>query len=545
MHKRNSALALPASDTSGGIDLEPIGQRAGDWASMLVSAPGVAVFLVAAQCLWVGTSLFANTSLFPDAAEQFIWSKSLEWGYYKHPPLTTWVFAAAVAVLGAHAWVPSVVAGACMVATGVATWAVAKQLLGIRWAWFAAVLWSFQQWFSLRAYLYNHNTILVLTFALAACAAVHAVSKPHRRGRWVLVGLLAGLAMLSKYQAAIPLAGLVWAAWRSGSLQQASIRHGAWLAAGAAALVCLPHAIWLFEHDAPPVRYMAAQDHSTPFAERLQRLVVFSVFQLRTLMPALACVLAWLVAGHVVARLNSSPATVRARALASALGPAASASRRAWIEGLVLFPIIGIVASTLVGGLDLQAQWGMQTLQFASLPLLLMFARRLAATSAPLATAVALGAHLLFASIVTAISLNHAASWQTRENAVQYGLADALSRAVTRDWHATTACPLRYVVGPGLLASLVSAYSGEYPFVFEDGDPLKSPWIDRDKQREAGAIHLATRAADLPVEAIHRADMAMTAAAWRGVAPVVWGIVLPTHDCHAGAVADGAANAAP
>ena len=48
----------------------------------------VAIFFLA---IWVSLSAFINTSQFGDNFEQFNWAHSWEWGYWKHPPLTTWL----------------------------------------------------------------------------------------------------------------------------------------------------------------------------------------------------------------------------------------------------------------------------------------------------------------------------------------------------------------------------------------------------------------------------------------------------------------------
>ena len=149
----------------------------------------IALFVVAAQFLWVGGAEITNTALFPDSAEQFIWSQSLEWGYYKHPPLATWLFAAALYVFGPHPWVAGLLSGACLAVTGLLTWAIAARLLGHRLAFFSVLLWSLQQPFSVRAYLYNHNVPLVLCVALCAWAVLAAAQRPQRLRLWALAGL--------------------------------------------------------------------------------------------------------------------------------------------------------------------------------------------------------------------------------------------------------------------------------------------------------------------------------------------------------------------
>ena len=160
------------------------GEKAASAAGTLVarvrasSAPvwPFAIFVVVALALWIGSAAYTNTALFPDVTEQFIWSKSLEWGYYKHPPLTTWIFAAVIGSIGSHIWVPGLLSGFCLAATGWLTWAIAGRVLGRRAAFYCLLLWSLQQPFSLRAYIYNHNVPLVLFSALTVWTLVAVVA---------------------------------------------------------------------------------------------------------------------------------------------------------------------------------------------------------------------------------------------------------------------------------------------------------------------------------------------------------------------------------
>ena len=87
----------------------------------------VAVALVAIWVTW--TSLW-DSGLYGDSVEQFIWSHSLELGYYKHPPLPTWLLAAAIQLLGPAWWLANALAAIFLAATGVFTWLVARQLAG-------------------------------------------------------------------------------------------------------------------------------------------------------------------------------------------------------------------------------------------------------------------------------------------------------------------------------------------------------------------------------------------------------------------------------
>ena len=161
----------------------------------------VAVALVAIWVTW--TSLW-DSGLYGDSVEQFIWSHSLELGYYKHPPLPTWLLAAAIQLLGPAWWLANALAAIFLAATGVFTWLVARQLAGQTVANTTLVLWGLQQCFSVSAEIYNHNTVLVLWLSATTCCLIRALDSNSHWRWWAATGVLAACAMLSKYQAALP-----------------------------------------------------------------------------------------------------------------------------------------------------------------------------------------------------------------------------------------------------------------------------------------------------------------------------------------------------
>ncbi|WP_161974409.1 glycosyltransferase family 39 protein [Piscinibacter terrae] len=501
---------------AGAADRPALGTNAGNgWL--------FALFVVTALALWIGSSAYTNTALFPDVTEQFIWSKSLEWGYYKHPPLTTWLFAGATAVFGLNTWVPGVLSGACLAVTGLLTWLIAARVLGRRAAFYCLLLWSLQQQFSLRAYMYNHNVPLLMCVALSVWALLEACARPERTRGWVLVGVAVGLAMMSKYQAAIPLTGALWALWRTGQLARPEVRRGLLWALGAAFIVCLPHLVWLQTSHGLPFQYASKHLEHHDLPARLSNASKFAVLQLRTVWVAILCGLLW----AAVAWRSRSPV---AHDVSDRPGMDARA-RRAWIQGLVLLPLAAVLCTAVIGGAHLQGQWGVQTLQFASLALVAWFTARWRFPSLGTALGIAFALHVLGVALVTVEGVKQSKGTALTGHVIQFGQGQVIADSISRDWHRVTGCPLRYVVGDAHLAGLVSAYSPEHPSALEDGEFWKNPWITPEKLSAAGSVIIATRADLLPANAIHTPEMVLPAVVWRREMALVWGIVPPTEAC--------------
>jgi Dolichyl-phosphate-mannose-protein mannosyltransferase len=107
---------------------------------------------------WTLFAALMNTGQFGDNIEQFNWAHSFEWGYYKHPPLPTWLLGLFTLAAGQSPYATYLLGFICLALTGILTHDIARRLLGLPVANFAIVLWSLQIPFNWRAQVYNHNT---------------------------------------------------------------------------------------------------------------------------------------------------------------------------------------------------------------------------------------------------------------------------------------------------------------------------------------------------------------------------------------------------
>lgn len=449
----------------------------------LAHPPLLAVGLVLA---WVVLALLTNTAQYGDHFEQFSWAQSLEWGYHKHPPLPSWLLAVAIQLGGLHAWWPSVLAGICIALNLVLTWRIACWLLGEDRAGLAVLFAGLQQGFMFKAQLFNHNSVMVVCVSAATLLALRATRQATlaptavQTGRWVALGVAAGLAMLSKYQAALPLLGLVVAMWRSGVLAQPAHRRGLLLATALALLLLAPHMAWVVTHGWSTIAYATQAGVSQTFPERLGSIVKFLVIQVRVLAPALLLVggMAWWSRGRPVL----------------ARGPQ-STLQRDWLVGLLGVPVAGVLIAALLGGLRLQDHWGIQTFQFLGIAVAALWPRSVRPDWRRW-VALALVLHTVFAlSYVAPRWTDRMRS--TRPRLDQFYPAQAMADVVEERWAQAVpaGCPLRFVRGPGFEAGIVGVYAAAHPAVVDD-TVLHTPWLRPSVFAEAG--HVAVRLGSAP-----------------------------------------------
>lgn len=432
-------------------------------------------FALAMAGLWVLVPALINPGQVGDHFEQFTWAHSMEWGYHKHPPLPTWLLAITLQLLGATPYATYGVAAVMLAGTALFTWLLARALLGPRLASLAIVLWGLHWAFSWKGQMLNHNSVMMCCIAAAAWLALQASKRAAGWGWWLALGVVGGLAMLSKYQSAVPLVGLIIALWRAGHLRERHKLLGLLMAVVIALLVFAPHAWWVVNHEFVTLKYASSTVQQLDLLGRVRKLLSFGALQLRMLLWPLLCI------GALALWMRKTPPAAAEQAVSER-------ERQAWMLGLLGWPLVVLAVLCLAQGVRLQDHWGFQAMQFVSLWLAWQL-RRFGSQAATRLLLLALVTHTL-ALATYSRSVWDSRSLTKRERPDQFYPAQALADAVLRSWQQATACPLRYVVGPTYEAGMVSVYSGQNPVVFEMGSPQRSPWVDRADLGRAGAVHL-------------------------------------------------------
>jgi len=164
-----------------------------------------------------------------DEAYYWTWSQQLAWGYFDHPPAIAWVIRAGTEVLGDTE--RGVRAGGLLLGAAAALAAAATARAPL----LAAFALMTMPLMLLGGLLATPDVPLAAAWAAGLLAA--------SRGRWALVGVACGLAMLSKYTGVLLLPLLVAA-------QPATLRTPRpYLAAAVALAVYLPNVAWNLDHD--------------------------------------------------------------------------------------------------------------------------------------------------------------------------------------------------------------------------------------------------------------------------------------------------------
>jgi 4-amino-4-deoxy-L-arabinose transferase-like glycosyltransferase len=467
----------------------------------------VVVGLLLFAAVWL--SQLASHSLAPpmDTIEQLTWVQSLEWGYYKHPPLPTWLLWLPVKLFGPSPWAGYVVGAACTLAALGLMWRLLAQLRGQSHATVALLAALCITYYTGRLDDYNHNVVLMLLSAASAAACWQAFAT--RRWRWWLgLGLAIGLGALAKYQVAVTIASVLAFAVHQRAWRDAQHRRGALLACLVALVVFAPHAVWLWTNDFAPVQYAVESSLGAGLnrVDRMAKSAHWLVDQLfNRALPA------WiLLAIAARSRVRAAPGT----ALPSA--PPVAAPRdaaRALLLSWGLVPLLFMPLAGVVSGADLQLHWGTPFLLFA-VPALMELRPRASWQRIDWRTTwaafVIIQALLLAFNHVTSPrgirSLGHG-QWRTFD-------AAELARLVAVPARREIGGPIRIVSGPATAAGALALQLPERPLVLIDGRHDRSPWVTPALVRRCGALQLGPKTA---LAASHALGAAFPELSWNVV----------------------------
>ena len=445
--------------------------------------------------LWL--SLLGASSLVPpiDNIEQLTWVRSLEWGYYKHPPLPTWLLWPVVQLLGLRP-LATYLLGAIITlgALGLATHLLVL-MRGRRFAAIALLAMLCITFYNGRLYYYNHNTVLFLFVVGSAWASWQAFSQ-RSLVWWAVVGVMLGLGGLSKYQIVLAAASVAVLWLHQRAWRDPVHRAGAALAALVSMLILLPHVVWLVQNDFAPFHYAMHSSLGVNISQ-LQRpaLVLNWLIDLlfNRLLPA------WLLLGFAMLGPRAANA-VRAEARPPVSPgqdrqPAPPLLARALLLSFGGVPMASLAAMGLLGGVQLQLQWGTA---FAAL-LVPALMELLTGRGLVLSSAVLLRATQAFLVLQALLFGFHALTsslgperWQSA-HWCRFKSAD-LSQSIAGPARQTTGAPIQIVEGPANYAGALALEMSERPKVLIDGDLAISPWLRKDALRHCNRLQLARSA---------------------------------------------------
>jgi 4-amino-4-deoxy-L-arabinose transferase-like glycosyltransferase len=473
------------------------------------SGLGLVVLVLGFAVIWLVQ--LSATSLSPpvDNIEQLTWVRSLEWGYYKHPPLPTWMIWLPVQVFGLSPLTLSVLGAACTLSALGLMWQLLRRLRGDKHAAVALLAALCITYYNGRLNYFNHNVVLMLLSAASAALCWQAFVSRQLRW-WLALGAVLGLAALAKYQVVVTLLSLLVFMWHQGAWREPVHRKGAMLAAGLASLLFAPHLAWLHAHEFAPFHYAIESSLGAQLAwpERSGLALHWFVDQVfNRALPALLFL--GLALGSRLVAASTKPGS--APVLRQAQADPARVLLLSWgLVPLVFMPLLGVFT-----GAALQLHWGSPFLLFAVPALMEVWPRAMWQRAAW--PRVVLAFVFMQALLLT---VNHATSSRNArllgDRHWRHFDSVALADEVSGPARSALGGPIQLISGPADLAGALALRLPELPLVLIDGRHDRSPWVRRDLLSRCGALELSFADAKAGRPAV---SAAFPQLAWRIVRP--------------------------
>ncbi|HEX6867106.1 MAG TPA: glycosyltransferase family 39 protein [Caulobacteraceae bacterium] len=220
----------------------------------------LALWLVGALTILRLAVLFMTPlELYPDEAQYWLWSRTLDFGYFSKPPMIAWLIAGTTTLGNEEAFV-RLAAPLLNALTALALFGVGQRLFGWKTGLVACLVYSLMPGVQLASGVISTDTPLLFFLSLALLAYV-TLQAQRSLGAAIALGVALGLAMLSKYAAAYAIGGIVLHLVLSREAREPWNLTRAFAAMISFGLVLAPNLMWNARHDFATVEHTASNAH--------------------------------------------------------------------------------------------------------------------------------------------------------------------------------------------------------------------------------------------------------------------------------------------
>ena len=226
--------------------------------SATVDAKKGVKLLLALSVVLLGWRLWAvshaGITLYVDEAQYWTWAQHLDWGYFSKPPGIAALIRLSTALFGDGLLGVKALAMLCYPLAAGVCWAVARRLYDDEVAFWSALCVLTLPMFAWLGLFVSTDALLTLFWTLALWAWLRAEASDRWRD-WLLLGVICGVGLLSKYTMAAFLgaAFLYLLAFQRHRL--ASLKP--WTAVLLALALLSPNIVWNVTHDFPTLKHTA------------------------------------------------------------------------------------------------------------------------------------------------------------------------------------------------------------------------------------------------------------------------------------------------
>ena len=435
----------------------------------------VLLFGAAQIVLWTLAPALTHTAPPIDVAEGYLWGREWVIATYKHPALPSWFLESSRLLTGTTGWPAYLTSQLFIAATFGLVFALGCDVMGRERAAAGTLLLAGVTYYMWPTPEFNHNIASAPFWAGVVLMLWRAVESG--RGQWwVLLGSFAAASLYAKLSAAfllVPVAAWILLDTRA---RAGLATPGPWLGLAVFAILVVPLALWLVQHDLSPLRYAAQRSLGLP----AYQLPLFLLDTAANLVPVVVMLI-------IAKMLGPWGGDSLERGRWQAIHGAISTRAKHFLLLLTLGPFVLAVFVALLSRAGLKTAWGSSMFNTVGLLAIAMTAerytpnalRRIALSAASLLVMVPLGY-----AIVVRFDAHRPSGSSLRVNWPQRSIAERLGDV----WARNSNQPLRIVAGNPWLAALVALSHKDAPSILTNGDLTLSPWISGNRIEREGLL---------------------------------------------------------
>lgn len=434
-------------------------QKSWQWFGLLL----LAYFLI-----WSIAPAFLASSVPLDVGEGINWGSEWQWGYYKHPPFSSWVLYSFYKLFG-HVG-PYLLSQLYVLLTIVLVYQLGKKFWSQETALLGSALTLAVTYYVYPSLEFNHN-IAQFPIWVGLYLAFYQSLTRNRLTDWLLLGVLGGIGMLTKYTVIfllIPMALYLVLPKQWALLKQPK----PWLAAFIMLAIFAPHLYWLIQHDWLPLTYANGRSQEgSALASSLQRHFSGFGFIAAQLLAHIPLLLMLIINRKRLFSVYSYRYNLPAGA------------------GLLWYlwaaPVVVVLILSLVFGIGLRDMWGMPMWGLSGL-LAASFIVPAAQSVAMVKLRNALTVWLVLATVLTMVYVGFGDKIRHKPSRMQWP-EQALSVQAQETWQLLSSCPLDSISGDRWLGALVAMNNG-FPSQMISGPASHSPWMTTERLQKNGTL---------------------------------------------------------
>ncbi len=425
------------------------------------------VFALLHVLIWTLLPTILHPNMPLDMTELVSWGHEWQWGYQKHPPLSSWIAEVAMILSGNSTWAYFLLSQISIATSFIIVWKLSGKFLDKEKAFMATILLEGVYYYNFTSPEFNPNVLMIPLWSAIILAFWNGL-QTSKIQYWFFVGLLSALAMLAKYYSATLLISMVLMLVFAKDYRSHWRTAGPYVAFVTAMLCLLPHLMWIYQNNFSTFHYAIGRSSSEyHFYNHLLYPLKFSLSQLVSVLAAL-----------VIFGVAYSKERGRSRHILNG-----SDNKLTFLFFCGLMPFLLTLLISGISSASLKSMWGTPLWNLVGIMLFYFFYKE------NLSERFSKVFYKTFIIIVVISVVAYIGSLTFRTSNRAHFNGQAAGKYISDAWNqAVPDMPLKIVVGDLWLAGNIGFYADSRLSVFTDMDTQKSSWLNIDRLRQAGAV---------------------------------------------------------